>query len=145
MPKLQRLRTDAFHAQKGRCCYCSLPMWNTSPDELKPFGLSARAATPLRCTAEHLLAQQDGGRDVAGNIASACWSCNQRRHKRKSPPPRRPIVSSCKSTWQRGSGIRPASASCTSDRMESIYTRDEFRHVHALPPAPAEPSLRRPG
>jgi len=86
MPKIQRLRTDAFHAQKGRCCYCSLPMWNASPDELKPFGLPARTANPLRCTAEHLVAQQDGGKDVADNIAAACWLCNQRRHQRKSPP-----------------------------------------------------------
>ncbi|HDS0950945.1 TPA: HNH endonuclease [Stenotrophomonas maltophilia] len=86
MPKLQRLRTDAFHAQKGRCCYCSLPMWNASPDELKPLGLRPKTATPLRCTAEHLVAQQDGGKDVAGNIAAACWLCNTRRHKRKSPP-----------------------------------------------------------
>lgn len=87
MPKLQRLRTDAFHAQKGRCCYCGLPMWNASPDELKPLGLRARTAAPLRCTAEHLIAQRDGGKDVAGNIAAACWLCNQRRHKRKTPPP----------------------------------------------------------
>ena len=87
MPKIQRLRTDAFHAQKGRCCYCGLPMWNSSPDELRPWGLRARTVAPLRCTAEHLIAQQDGGKDVAGNIAAACWLCNQRRHKRKSPPP----------------------------------------------------------
>ncbi|MDY4284364.1 hypothetical protein [Xanthomonas sp. LF06-19] len=72
MPKLQRLRTDAFHAQNGRCCYCSLPTWNTSPDELKLFRLCAKTATPLRCTAEHLVAQQYGGKDVAGNIAAAC-------------------------------------------------------------------------
>lgn len=86
MPKLQRLRTQAFHAQRGLCCYCGLPMWQASPDELKPFGLRARTVAPLRCTAEHLVAQQDGGKDVAGNIAAACWLCNSRRHKRKSPP-----------------------------------------------------------
>lgn len=87
MPKLQRLRTDAFQAQKGRCCYCGMPMWNASPDELAVFGLRARTVAPLRCTAEHLIAQQDGGKDVAGNIAAACWLCKQRRHQRKSPPP----------------------------------------------------------
>lgn len=86
MPKLQRLKADAFHAQKSRRCYCSLPMWNASTDELKPFGLRARTATPLRCTAEHLVAQQYGGKDLAGNIAAACWLCNTRRHKRKTPP-----------------------------------------------------------
>ncbi len=62
-------------------------MWNSSPDELRSVGLRARTAAPLRCTAEHLIAQQDGGKDVAGNIAAACLLCNQRRHKRKSPPP----------------------------------------------------------
>jgi len=86
MLKIQRLRTQAFHAQHGRCCYCGLPMWQASPDELKPLGLSGRVASPLRCTAEHLLAQQDGGKTVAGNIAAACWLCNSRRHKRRSPP-----------------------------------------------------------
>lgn len=87
MSKRQTLRTLAFHAQHGRCCYCGLPMWQGSPDELKSLGLRPRTAAPLRCTAEHLVALQDGGKDVAGNIAAACWLCNSRRHKRKVPPP----------------------------------------------------------
>ncbi|WP_282097584.1 HNH endonuclease [Luteibacter sp. SG786] len=41
----------------------------------------------LRCTAEHLTARQDGGRNMASNIAAACWICNARRHRRKFPPP----------------------------------------------------------
>lgn len=86
MPKLQRLRTKAFHAQQSRCTYCGLVMWLESPNELKPFGLRAKTAAPLRCTAEHLLAKQDGGKDAEGNIAAACWLCNARRHKRKKPP-----------------------------------------------------------
>ena len=81
MPKLQRLRTQAFHAQRGLCCYCGLPMWQASPDELKPFGLCARTVAPLRCTAEHLQAQQDGGRNKQSNIAAACLFCNSHRHK----------------------------------------------------------------
>ena len=87
MANLQHLRTGAFHAQQGRCCYCGLPMWNGTPDELVTLGLRARTARPLRCTAEHLLAQCEGGKNTAGNIAAACWLCNTRRHKRKSPPP----------------------------------------------------------
>lgn len=83
MPKIQRLRTLAFHAQAGRCCYCGLRMWLHCPSEL---GLRARSALPLQCTAEHLVAKQDGGKDVAENIAAACWLCNSRRHKRKAPP-----------------------------------------------------------
>lgn len=123
MPKLQRLRTDAFHAQKGRCCYCSLPMWNTLPDELKPFGLSATTATPLRCTAEHLVAQQDGGRDVAGNIAAACWSCNQRRHKRKSPAPPEAYRVFVQKRVAKGKWHPP--------RVAKLHLRSHGAHLHA--------------
>lgn len=84
MPNLARLRTLSFHAQSGRCYYCGLPMWLTCPSEL---GLRPRSAAPYQCTAEHLQARQDGGRDVAGNIVAACRLCNARRHKRKSAPP----------------------------------------------------------
>lgn len=87
MTSLSRLRAQAFRAQRGRCFYCGLPMWQASPDELRSFGLRPRTAGPLRCTAEHLVAQQDGGKDEAGNIAAACWLCNSRRHKRKAPLP----------------------------------------------------------
>ncbi len=86
MTKLQKLRTHAFIAQQGRCFYCSQPMWNKSPNELEQYGLRQSTAKPFRCTAEHLIAQQDGGRDVEGNIAAACWFCNVHRHKRKNPP-----------------------------------------------------------
>ncbi len=86
MTKLQHLRTHAFISQHGRCFYCSQPMWNKSPSELVQYGLRPRTAIPLRCTAEHLIAKQDGGRDVDDNIAAACWYCNVHRHKRKTPP-----------------------------------------------------------
>ncbi|MEA9709297.1 HNH endonuclease [Xanthomonas campestris] len=59
-------------------------MWLSSPDEL---GLRPRSARPYQCTAEHLLAQQDGGKDVADNIVAACCLCNLRRHKRQGPAP----------------------------------------------------------
>lgn len=84
MPKLKRLRTIAFHAQHGHCFYCGLPMWMSSPHELKILGLRPRTALPLRCTAEHLVARRDGGNTTVGNIAAACWLCNTRRHKRKA-------------------------------------------------------------
>ncbi|WP_254782667.1 HNH endonuclease, partial [Lysobacter sp. yr284] len=32
-----------------------------------------------RCTAEHLIARHEGGRNRRENIAAACWLCNQRR------------------------------------------------------------------
>lgn len=78
-------RNAAFEAQGGRCFYCQLPMWRSAPEELAPLGLRARTATPLRCTAEHLVARQDGGGDGRANLAAACWFCNQGRHRRKQP------------------------------------------------------------
>lgn len=48
--------------------------------------LSHRQAKLLQCTAEHLLARQDGGIDSANNIVAACWYCNQQRHRPKVPP-----------------------------------------------------------
>lgn len=76
--RLKTLRTKAFYAQAGRCFYCCRPMWLSSPDEL---GLRPRSARPYQCTAEHLVAQQDGGKDVADNIVAACRLFNLRRHK----------------------------------------------------------------
>ncbi|WP_414635381.1 HNH endonuclease [Azospira sp.] len=43
---------------------------------------SLAQARLLQCTAEHLRARQDGGKNSPGNIAAACWYCNTRRHKR---------------------------------------------------------------
>jgi len=82
--RLKSIRTSAFHAQSGRCYYCGLPMWLCSPHEL---GLRPRSAAPFQCTAEHLLARQDGGKDVVGNVVAACHLCNLRRHKRPTPAP----------------------------------------------------------
>lgn len=80
---LKTLRTKAFHAQAGRCFYCCRPMWLSSPDEL---GLRPRSARPFQCSAEHLLAKQDGGGDTPENVVAAHVVCNQRRH-RITPPP----------------------------------------------------------
>lgn len=82
--RLKSIRTSAFHAQNGRCYYCGLPMWLCSPHELS---LRPRSAGPFQCTAEHLLARQDGGKDVADNVVAACHLCNLRRHKRPTPAP----------------------------------------------------------
>lgn len=82
--RLKSLRTSAFHAQSGRCYYCGLPMWHSSPYEL---GLRPRSAGPFRCTAEHLVARQDGGKDVVDNVVAAHAACNHRRHKRPAPAP----------------------------------------------------------
>jgi len=83
--KIQKLRLQAFQQQQGRCWYCSVQMWHSDPEELP--GISPKAARRLQCTAEHLVAQSTGGRDVAENVVAACAHCNHTRHKRKNPPP----------------------------------------------------------
>lgn len=80
MPKLIRLRALALNAQSGRCYCCERAMWLACPSEL---GLRRRSAGTFQCTAEHLLARRDGGRDVEGNVVAACRLCNCRR---KRPP-----------------------------------------------------------
>jgi len=82
--KIQTLRRLAFDYQHGRCWYCGVHMWLASPAEIP--GASPAAAARLQCTAEHLLARREGGRDIASNVVAACAHCNHTRHKRKRPP-----------------------------------------------------------
>ncbi|WP_310444281.1 HNH endonuclease [Stenotrophomonas rhizophila] len=82
--RLKSIRTSALHFQSGGCFYRGLPMWLAAPSEL---GLRPRNARAFQCTAEHLVAQQDGGLDTPENIVAACIFCNQRRHKRRGPAP----------------------------------------------------------
>lgn len=49
-------------------------------------GIPAKSASRLRCTAEHLQARCDGGRDEASNVVAACEHCNQTRHRLRPPP-----------------------------------------------------------
>lgn len=82
--KLSVIRTLAFSRQQGRCYYCGCPMWQSNPDQFAHrHGVTPRQARAFQCTAEHLLARQDGGKDAPENIAAACLECNRRRHKRK--------------------------------------------------------------
>ena len=85
-------RNAAFHAQSGRCYYCTFPMWLTDrPGFAIAHGLTLRQASRLQATGEHLLAQQDGGKH-GRNVVAACHHCNQLRHKFRphaAPPPDR--------------------------------------------------------
>ncbi|MCQ4243895.1 restriction endonuclease [Stutzerimonas decontaminans] len=84
---LKKHRNSAFDRQKGKCCYCGFQMWRDSPEAFaKAHGITATQARHFQCTAEHLFARQDGGKDEAQNIAAACRRCNQLRHQRKTPP-----------------------------------------------------------
>lgn len=89
--KLKQYRYSAFLLQSGLCYYCQQPIWLEEPKTFsKTYHLSSKQCRLFRCTAEHLLAQQDGGGTSKDNIVAACYYCNQLRHKRKKPmnPPR---------------------------------------------------------
>lgn len=82
MSKLRTLRSQAFQAQHGKCYYCGCQMWTPSPNDPRP---KRRLNARFRCTAEHLVARQDGGKGVRTNIVAACLFCNSNRHKAKRP------------------------------------------------------------
>ncbi|WP_397510245.1 MULTISPECIES: HNH endonuclease [Rhizobium] len=61
-------------------------MWQTDQRSFSArFRVTDRAASHFRCTAEHLQARCDGGRDTEENVVAACLHCNKNRHKRKRP------------------------------------------------------------
>lgn len=77
-------RSSAFDRQGARCYYCGFQMWRDSPEVFAQLhGISLRHARHFQCTAEHLVARQDGGTDTWGNIVAACLRCNRLRHQRK--------------------------------------------------------------
>lgn len=84
MPSLlEKSRRAAFLRQGGRCFYCDMPIWLDEADVFRAkYPLSARQHALRRCTAEHLVAKQDGGNDQPKNIVAACWLCNSGRHRR---------------------------------------------------------------
>ena len=80
-------RLAAFKRQNGCCYYCGFPMWLKQPTELAArVKISEGEASRLRCTAEHLLAQQDGGPNTGANIVAACQFCNWTRHRIPTQP-----------------------------------------------------------
>lgn len=83
---LTKFRLKAFKLQQGRCIYCELPMWLSDAKAFaKCYKTSIKATALFKCTAEHLLAKQDGGKNIEINIVAACYFCNQTRHKCKKP------------------------------------------------------------
>lgn len=83
---LIKSRLKAYNLQQGRCIYCELPMWLDDPLAFaKKHKITHKEANLFKCTAEHLKAKQDGGKDGESNILAACHYCNQKRHKCKSP------------------------------------------------------------
>ena len=89
--KRQHLRHQAFEKQSCLCFYCQLPMWETDQEQFaRSHSLPVRLVKHLKCTAEHLVPQQDNGRDTVENIVAACLWCNRLRHHgrpHKAPDP----------------------------------------------------------
>lgn len=87
LTNLQILRAQACKQQGGRCFYCNRPMWTSNARVFaKQLGISRKQALALRCTAEHLIARQEGGADTPDNIVAACRACNQGRHAQPIAP-----------------------------------------------------------
>ena len=75
------LRRIAFKKQNGRCYYCGAFMWIKNQKQFASIhSLSLDNASKLQCTAEHLVAQCDGGKNHKNNIVAACKHCNNSRH-----------------------------------------------------------------
>ena len=87
LSKLARHRNSAYINQSGRCYYCNFPMWESDPVSYsQAHNISLSQAKLFQCTAEHLEARSDGGKDRAKNIVAACIWCNKKRHSRKQAP-----------------------------------------------------------
>lgn len=79
-------RNKAYVRQSGRCFYCGCHMWLGDHSTFtKIHSITSRQAKSFQCTAEHLIAKQDGGRNIKSNIVAACLKCNLHRHKAKNP------------------------------------------------------------
>ena len=83
---VKRARTRAASSQANHCYYCGLPMWDGDRDGFASrHSITKRQAGLLRCTAEHLIARSDGGRDTSKNVVAACVYCNSHRHMVRHP------------------------------------------------------------
>lgn len=86
MPKLNILRHRAYLMQEGKCYYCGLPTWEKCPLPVaERMGLAPSHVGGLKCTAEHLKARSEGGKDTQKNIVVACLCCNSKRHQVRQP------------------------------------------------------------
>ncbi|MBU1566066.1 MAG: HNH endonuclease [Proteobacteria bacterium] len=80
-------RLKAFKNQAGRCYYCESIMWlDKKEDFAADHKIGISEAEKLKCTAEHLIARCDGGKNNQSNIVAACLLCNSERHRLRQPP-----------------------------------------------------------
>lgn len=86
LKNLQVMRRKAYSIQLEQCYYCGQPMWETDQKGFcSKFNISLKASKFFKCTAEHLIAKQDSGKNSADNIVAACLFCNRTRHLAKNP------------------------------------------------------------
>jgi hypothetical protein len=79
--QLRQLRQQAFQKQSHYCFYCKYPIWDRDGEDFsRAHKLPYRLAKHLKCTAEHLVARQDGGQNTVDNVVAACAWCNKMRH-----------------------------------------------------------------
>ncbi len=77
------LRNRAARKQRSCCYYCGYPVWTNDVDAFaQRFSITKRAALRFQCTAEHVHALGDGGKNSAENVVAACLFCNRMRHQR---------------------------------------------------------------
>lgn len=82
---VKKLRIQAYKRQNCRCYYCNRLMWEGRPDRvIRDNAIPASEVEKRRCTAEHLHARQDGGKNSKRNIVAACRECNHGRHAGRS-------------------------------------------------------------
>lgn len=84
--RARKYRQRKFVEQRQRCFYCAFPMWaRGAPKFAARFGITLKEASRFKCTAEHKVAQRDGGTSCQDNIVAACQWCNRLRHQRVRP------------------------------------------------------------
>ncbi|PZU05606.1 MAG: restriction endonuclease [Sphingobium sp.] len=116
MSKFGKSRNRCVLKQGGYCYYCQQPMWSADPDTFASrYGISVNQARLLQATAEHLIAQCDGGDNDDTNIVAACKFCNTKRHHAR--PARSP------SAHSRRVRARLASGKWHGLRLHSVDTR----------------------
>lgn len=126
--RLKNLRIQAARRQEWRCHYCQVPMWDASPEEfIARYQIPPGLAPRFQCTAEHVEARCDGGKDVAPNIVAACHFCNATRHRAKNPADAVTYASRVRSRLANGKWHPP--------EVKAIYSQREA--------APGRPLLAR--
>lgn len=137
MNKIAKLRIQSALIQQCRCFYCGLAMIEPALPQFTPKELKPKLQKYLLCTAEHLTARKDQGRDTAQNIVAACWWCNTRRHKgrKENAPNPQQYRQRVQSLMKRGRW-HPVSALAVAFRandseLASLHNRGQG-HVHGV-------------